>query len=102
MLDSQSPIPRPQYHGGAFVKIVLFTGGARSGKSARAEQYASWLGRPVLYLATAEAGDDEMRERIALHRRQRPTSWDTLEVPVAVAATLATLDMGTVVLLDCL
>jgi len=83
------------------VKIVLFTGGARSGKSTRAEQYATQLGRTVLYLATAEAGDDEMRERIALHRRQRPASWVTLEVPIAVAATLATLEVGTVVLLDC-
>jgi adenosylcobinamide kinase/adenosylcobinamide-phosphate guanylyltransferase len=83
-------------------KIVLFTGGARSGKSTRAEQYAGRLGRPVLYLATAEAGDDEMRERIALHRRQRPTSWVTLEAPAAVAATLTTLDKGTVVLIDCL
>lgn len=83
-------------------KIVLFTGGARSGKSTRAEQYAGRLGRPVLYLATAEAGDDEMRDRIDLHRRQRPTSWATLEVPTAVAATLTTLDVGTVVLIDCL
>jgi adenosylcobinamide kinase/adenosylcobinamide-phosphate guanylyltransferase len=81
---------------------VLFTGGARSGKSTRAEQYAGQLGRPVLYLATAEAGDDEMRERIAMHRRQRPTNWATLEAPTAVAATLATLGVGTVVLLDCL
>jgi adenosylcobinamide kinase / adenosylcobinamide-phosphate guanylyltransferase len=83
-------------------KIVLFTGGARSGKSTCAEQYAGQLGRPVLYLATAEAGDDEMRERIALHRRQRPASWVTLEVPTAVAARLTTLDVGTVVLIDCL
>jgi len=83
-------------------RIVLFTGGARSGKSRRAEQYAARLGPPVLYLATAEAGDDEMRERIAMHRRQRPASWDTLEVPMAVAATLSTLDIGAVVLLDCL
>ncbi len=83
-------------------KIVLFTGGARSGKSTRAEQYAAQLGRPVLYLATAEAGDDEMRERIAQHRRRRSVSWVTLEVPTAVAATLATLDLRAVVLLDCL
>ena len=83
-------------------KIVLFTGGARSGKSTCAEQYAGRIGRPVVYLATAEAGDDEMRERIDLHRRLRPTGWATLEVPRAVATTLSTLDTGTVVLLDCL
>ena len=84
------------------MKIVLFTGGARSGKSTRAEQYAAQLGRPVCYIATAEAGDDEMRERIAAHRRQRPAGWATLEVPTGVAATLTTLDPGAVVLLDCL
>jgi len=84
------------------VKIVLFTGGARSGKSTRAEQYAGRLGLPVLYIATAEAGDDEMRQRISLHRQQRPASWPTLEVPTAVAAALRTLDAGSVVLLDCL
>jgi adenosylcobinamide kinase/adenosylcobinamide-phosphate guanylyltransferase len=83
-------------------KIVLFTGGARSGKSTRAEQYAGRLERPVLYVATAEAGDDEMRERIAMHRRRRPASWATLEAPTEVAATLITLDVGTVVLIDCL
>ncbi|MCS7290380.1 MAG: bifunctional adenosylcobinamide kinase/adenosylcobinamide-phosphate guanylyltransferase, partial [Roseiflexus sp.] len=48
-------------------RIVLFTGGARSGKSLRAEQYATRLSERVVYLATAEAGDDEMRERIAHH-----------------------------------
>ena len=83
-------------------KIVLFTGGARSGKSTRAEQYAAALGRPVVYIATAEAGDDEMRARIAEHRRRRPPEWTTLEAPLHVAAALAGLSPGTVVLLDCL
>jgi adenosylcobinamide kinase/adenosylcobinamide-phosphate guanylyltransferase len=83
-------------------KIVLFTGGARSGKSMRAEQYAERLGRPVVYLATAEAGDDEMRARIAQHQRRRPVSWATLEAPTAVVTALHTLQVGTVVLIDCL
>jgi adenosylcobinamide kinase/adenosylcobinamide-phosphate guanylyltransferase len=83
-------------------KIVLFTGGARSGKSTRAEQYAERLGRPVAYLATAEAGDDEMRARIAQHQRRRPVNWATLEAPTAVVAALHTLEVGTVVLIDCL
>ena len=83
-------------------KIVLFTGGARSGKSARAEQYAATLNQRVVYIATAEAGDDEMRRRIAQHQRRRPASWATVEAPLAAAATLATLTSGTVALLDCL
>ncbi|HEY3230851.1 MAG TPA: bifunctional adenosylcobinamide kinase/adenosylcobinamide-phosphate guanylyltransferase [Roseiflexaceae bacterium] len=83
-------------------KIVLFTGGARSGKSAYAERYAARLSQRVAYIATAEAGDDEMRARIAQHRRRRPASWTTLEAPTAVAAALAELDAGTVALLDCL
>jgi adenosylcobinamide kinase/adenosylcobinamide-phosphate guanylyltransferase len=83
-------------------RIVLFTGGARSGKSMRAEQYAARLSEHVTYLATAEAGDNEMRERIAHHRRRRPAAWKTIEAPRNVAAALASLAPGSVVLLDCL
>ena len=83
-------------------RIVLFTGGARSGKSMRAEQYAARLSEHVTYLATAEAGDDEMRARIAHHRRRRPAAWKTIEAPRNVAAALASLAPGSVVLLDCL
>lgn len=83
-------------------RIVLFTGGARSGKSMRAEQYAARLGEHVTYLATAEAGDDEMRERIAHHRRRRPAAWETIEAPREVSAALRSLAAGSVVLIDCL
>lgn len=83
-------------------RIVLFTGGARSGKSARAEQFVAGLGRPALYLATAEARDEEMRERIAHHRARRPPGWATREEPLAVAAVLGEVAPGVVVLLDCL
>jgi adenosylcobinamide kinase / adenosylcobinamide-phosphate guanylyltransferase len=83
-------------------KIVLFSGGARSGKSARAEQYAAMLNQRVVYIATAEARDDEMRSRVALHQRRRLASWDTREAPTAAAAALAELEAGTVALLDCL
>lgn len=83
-------------------KIVLFTGGARSGKSSSAERYATLQGRPVVYLATAEARDDEMQQRIALHRTQRPAEWQTLEQPQQVGAALRQLPSETVVLLDCL
>jgi adenosylcobinamide kinase/adenosylcobinamide-phosphate guanylyltransferase len=83
-------------------KIVLFTGGARSGKSTRAEQYAVLRNQPVVYIATAEAGDDEMRARIAQHQCRRPASWVTREAPLAVAAAIAEQASGSVVLLDCL
>lgn len=83
-------------------KIVLFTGGARSGKSSSAERYAALQGRPVVYLATAEARDAEMQQRIALHRTQRPAEWQTLEQPQQVGAALQQLPPETVVLLDCL
>jgi adenosylcobinamide kinase/adenosylcobinamide-phosphate guanylyltransferase len=83
-------------------RIVLFTGGARSGKSMRAEQYAARLSEHVTYLATAEAGDDEMRARIAHHRRRRPAAWKTIEAPREVSAALTSLASGSVVLIDCL
>ncbi len=83
-------------------RVVLFTGGARSGKSASAERYAGLQGAPVVYVATAEIGDEEMRERIALHRRRRPEAWSTIETPHDVAAALHELEPGTVVLLDSL
>ena len=83
-------------------KIVLFTGGARSGKSTRAEQYAARLDAPVVYFATAQAGDDEMRERIVHHQSRRPAHWRTLEAPISVAATLTSLEAGSIVLLDCI
>lgn len=82
-------------------KIVLFTGGARSGKSRRAEQYVAAQAAPVVYVATAAAGDDEMRERIARHRAQRPAAWRTIEAQQDVGAVLRSVDRGAVVLLDC-
>src|SRR5262245_58013134 len=83
-------------------RTILFTGGARSGKSRMAERYAMLQGLPVVYIATAEAGDDEMRDRIAHHRAQRPAGWSTIEAPLEVGTALTTLPTGSVVLLDCL
>ena len=62
-------------------KIVLVTGGARSGKSRFAEQYAARMGERVGYIATAEVYDEEMAFRVKLHRQRRPASWKTYEAP---------------------
>jgi adenosylcobinamide kinase / adenosylcobinamide-phosphate guanylyltransferase len=84
-------------------KLIFLLGGARSGKSTTAERIARELGgESVLYLATAEAYDDEMRERIAAHRRARPSGWQTLEAPLYVAERLRGVDLPAVVLLDCI
>jgi adenosylcobinamide kinase/adenosylcobinamide-phosphate guanylyltransferase len=85
--------------------LTLILGGARSGKSSYAEALAAKAGRRVLYVATAEALDDEMRARIAAHRARRPSDWATLEVARNVGAVLrASSDAADVdvILLDCL
>src|SRR5690349_7043673 len=84
-------------------KLILILGGARSGKSTAAERMALELGgESVLYVATAEAYDDEMRERIRAHQQDRPAGWRTLEAPLDVAARLGTTDLPAIVLLDCI
>jgi len=83
--------------------LILILGGARSGKSDYAQRLATESGRPVLYVATATAGDEEMAERIARHRAARPAHWRTLEAPTDVGRTLeAVIAGGEVVLMDCL
>lgn len=62
-------------------KIVLVTGGARSGKSVFAEKYTEKFGKNISYIATAEVYDDEMRKRISLHKERRPKEWKTYEYP---------------------
>ena len=87
----------------ATLVTTLVLGGARSGKSAQAERMvlASTL-RPV-YLATAEAGDGEMAERIARHRGRRGGAWATLEEPLDLVGTLRReARPGRAVLVDCL
>lgn len=66
----------------------LILGGARSGKSALAEQYARDSGLEVVYVATAEAADEEMAVRIRHHRERRPADWSCVEQPLQLAATL--------------
>lgn len=66
----------------------LILGGVRSGKSHLAEQRARASGLNVVYIATATAGDDEMRVRIAQHRARRPHDWTVIEEPLALARVL--------------
>jgi len=86
-------------------KIVLITGGARSGKSAFAEKFARQAGPRVAYIATAEVGDGEMAERVALHRRRRPAEWQTYEAPMqaeTAIAAIAAAGQANLILFDCL
>lgn len=85
-------------------KLVLILGGVRSGKSRFAQELAARLsGAGVLFVATAEGRDAEMRERIEFHRGSRPAEWETLERPLEVGAVLAR-EAGRhdVVVIDCL
>lgn len=84
--------------------IVLVLGGVRSGKSRFAQQLAERLGgTEVLFVATAEAGDEEMRQRIATHRRDRPAAWGVLEAARHVGQAIREAEAPQpVVLLDCL
>jgi adenosylcobinamide kinase/adenosylcobinamide-phosphate guanylyltransferase len=84
-------------------EIILVLGGARSGKSRFAQEMADGLSGRVLFVATAEAGDEEMRVRIENHKRSRPADWRTLEAPTKVGAALAAqLGDAEVVIIDCL
>jgi adenosylcobinamide kinase/adenosylcobinamide-phosphate guanylyltransferase len=67
---------------------TLILGGARSGKSGHARDLAEASGLAVTLIATARAGDEEMRTRIARHRSERPEHWNTVEEPLALAEAL--------------
>lgn len=83
--------------------IHLVLGGARSGKSSHAEQLAkSYQARQVVYVATAQALDGEMAERISHHKARRPEGWQVIEEPLGVADVICQAPDGTVVLVDCL
>jgi adenosylcobinamide kinase/adenosylcobinamide-phosphate guanylyltransferase len=82
--------------------LILVTGGSRSGKSSFALELAEKYDAPRTYLATAQAFDDEMKERIAAHRRSRPAGWGLVEEPLQVPRALAsTLRSARTVVLDC-
>ena len=83
--------------------LTLILGGAGAGKSALAERMAAQAGKQVLFVATAEAGDAEMTERIRKHKAARPAHWRTLEEPLNVRdAIQRDTAPSDVVLLDCL
>src|SRR3990172_5866973 len=84
-------------------RLTLILGGARSGKSTYAQRLAAERGSHVLYVATAEAGDDEMAARIAAHRAERPAHWRTLEAPRQAGKAISVVaGDANVVLIDCL
>jgi adenosylcobinamide kinase/adenosylcobinamide-phosphate guanylyltransferase len=82
--------------------LVVVLGGTRSGKSRFGRDRAADLagGGPVAYLATALPGDPELDERIALHRRDRPAAWATIEAGRDLAAAIASVDDDATILLD--
>ena len=81
--------------------LTLILGGARSGKSSFAEQVARETGKPVAFIATATAGDDEMTERIRKHQASRPADWQTIELPLVIGRHLAA-PLAEVVIVDCI
>ncbi|WP_419855518.1 bifunctional adenosylcobinamide kinase/adenosylcobinamide-phosphate guanylyltransferase [Candidatus Poriferisodalis sp.] len=82
--------------------LIAFTGGARSGKSTAALSAATSTGAPVTFIATAEAGDDEMTERIERHRADRPAVWATIEAPIHLAQAVEQVDAEATIVVDCL
>lgn len=85
--------------------LTFLLGGARSGKSGLAVRIAEQLGAeglPVVFVATAEARDAEMTERIARHREERPMGWSTREAPLDLLGPLRQEPTTSVLLLDCL
>jgi adenosyl cobinamide kinase/adenosyl cobinamide phosphate guanylyltransferase len=81
---------------------TFLVGGARSGKSTLAVQLAQAFGGPVVVLATAEARDEEMTERIRAHRASRPDAWNTVEEPLGVVEAVQGAPPDAFLLLDCL
>jgi adenosylcobinamide kinase/adenosylcobinamide-phosphate guanylyltransferase len=85
------------------LKTTLVTGGARSGKSRFAQELAMKSGGAVLFVATAEAGDEEMAQRIEEHRKARPSDWVTIETPTGVGRQIARkIGQSQTVVIDCI
>ncbi len=85
------------------MKRILLTGGARSGKSRLAQELAVEAGGQVLFVATATAGDDDMRKRIEGHRQVRPKDWKTLEATIHLGRQIAQNNVGfKTIIIDCI
>ena len=82
--------------------FVLVLGGARSGKSDRAQRLGVESGRMVTFIATATAGDEEMAERILRHRSQRPDGWSTVEAPMQLLEAVREAPRQDFLIVDCL
>lgn len=82
--------------------LTFIIGGARSGKSAHAEKLVTACPAPWSYIATAQAYDDEMRDRITLHRSRRDEGWTTIDAPLDLAGAIGALPDNRAVLIDCL
>ena len=81
----------------------LVLGGVRSGKSAYAEQLVAQTEQAVCYIATSQIWDDEMAARVQIHQERRPSHWQLIEEPIALAERLNALSSGTQsVLVECL
>jgi adenosylcobinamide kinase / adenosylcobinamide-phosphate guanylyltransferase len=83
-------------------KLTFLLGGARSGKSAHAERLVTHHPAPWTYIATAQAFDEEMDERIALHRTRRGEGWETMEAPHDLAGAITAAAGSRPILVDCL
>ena len=81
---------------------TFLVGGARSGKSTLAVRMASAFDGPVVVVATAEARDEDMAERIRAHRASRPSGWEVVEAPLELLGTIEGVPEDASVLLDCL
>lgn len=82
---------------------LLVLGGAKSGKSTYAESIIERLDPPFVYIATAQALDEEMKQRVRIHRMRRMERWETIECPTALPDTLMDLrGKGNPVLVDCI
>lgn len=85
----------------ALPPLSLVTGGAASGKSAFAERLVAGTGRHLVYVATAEAGDEEMRVKVLAHQARRGAGWTTVEAPLDLAPALLDADPQSALLIDC-
>jgi adenosylcobinamide kinase/adenosylcobinamide-phosphate guanylyltransferase len=84
------------------VSLTFLLGGARSGKSARAIEFACEWSGPVTVIATGEPRDEEMAERIRLHRAARPDGWTTIEEPHDLGAAIERVPPESALIVDCL